>query len=144
MQSNKHSMKCMHQWQCHCCTCIVHYSHSALQDVLLLLLLALLVETNQKEISSLWVSLLCLAAWHQLLCTWLGDLCWKCCVDVVRRVNLAMSKSVVVTSHRWQWYAVPLWIFSNTKLHFSSVGLPGRCPKLLVIQQLPSCRFSCW
>ena len=46
------------------------------------------------------VPLLCLAAWCRLLRTWLGDLCWKCCVDVERQVSSAMSKSVVVTSHR--------------------------------------------
>ena len=40
-----------------------------------------------------------------------------------------------------RWFSFLLRKFSRKKLYFPSAGLPGHYPKLLVSQQLASCRF---
>ena len=136
----------MRRCQCYWRTCVACRTHTAFQDVLLLLLVVVVsVEINQKENVHLPLGSVLSVRRPGVVRVAPG---WEVYVEVLcGRVGFAksaMSGSVVVTSRRTTVVFLPSAdsFQEETALIFPSAGLPGHHPKLLVTQQLASCRNS--
>ena len=128
LQSVKHVRRCQCYWR----TCGECRSHTAFQDVLLLLLFAVVsVEINQKENVHLPLGSV-LSVWRPGV----GRVApgWEVLCGRVEFAKSAMSRSVVVTSRRTTVVFLPSAdsFQEETALIFPSAGLPGHYPKLLV------------